>query len=176
MERKINILKPFFENPNKEFHIREISRLVKINHTTVRQYLNKLVKEGILKLKDKELVSPYILEESQKALNLKLYYNLELIRESEIVVNLEKFYDYPAIVLFGSFSKARDNKESDIDICVITEIKKEFSLIKYEKLLKREITLHKFSKKTWSEMKKSNHHLINSISNGIILSGELEVL
>ncbi|MBI2580817.1 ArsR family transcriptional regulator, partial [Candidatus Woesearchaeota archaeon] len=45
MEVKLTILKPFFEDPNRKFSIRELSRILKINHTTVRQYLNRLVKE-----------------------------------------------------------------------------------------------------------------------------------
>ena len=52
METKIAIMRPFFEDPDREFQIRELSRIVKINHTTVRKYLNGLVKESLLK-KDK---------------------------------------------------------------------------------------------------------------------------
>ena len=55
MERKITILKPFFEDPNRKFSIRELSRILRINHTTVRQYLNKLVKEGFLSSKKEGL-------------------------------------------------------------------------------------------------------------------------
>jgi len=51
METKLTILGQFFENPNKSFSIRQLSRILKINHTTVRQYLNKMVKDEILSLK-----------------------------------------------------------------------------------------------------------------------------
>ena len=176
MERKLTILKPFFEDPNRKFSIRQLSRVLKINHTTVRQYLNKLVKEGFLSSKKEGVYLFYLLILSKKTLNLKLYYNLEKIRGSNIIDDLEKAYDLPVIVIFGSYASARDDASSDIDICVISNVEKEFSTEKYEKSLNRKISLHKFSKNSWDEAKKSNPNLVNSICNGIVLSGELEIL
>ena len=176
MERKITILSQFFENPNKKNSIRELSRILKINHTTVRQYLNKLVKEGFLSSKKEGLYSFYQLVLDKKTSNLKLYYNLEKIRESKIIENLEKDYDLPVIVLFGSYASAMDDSTSDIDLCLISNIEKEFSTEKYEKKLNRKVSINKFNKTSWEKAKKSNHNLINNICNGIVLSGELEIL
>src|SRR3989338_4003205 len=120
MEIKLTILKSFFEEPNRKFSIRELSRILKINHTTVRQYLNKFVKEGFLSVKMEGVYSFYQLGLTKKTLNLKLYYNLEKIRESNLIQDLEGAYDLPVIVLFGSYSSAMDDKTSDIDICLIS--------------------------------------------------------
>lgn len=176
MERKITILKPFFEDPNKKYSIRELSRILKINHTTVRQYLNRLVREGFLSSKKEGLYSFYRLVINKKTLNLKLYYNLEKIRESKIIEDLEKEYDLPVIVLFGGYASAMDDPTSDIDLCLISNIEKEFLTEKYEKKLNRKISIHNFNKTSWEKSKKLNPHLINNICNGIVLSGELEVL
>ena len=176
MEVKLTILKPFFEDPNRKFSIRELSRILKINHTTVRQYLNNLVKEELLFSKKEGVYSFYTLVLSKKALNLKLYYNLEKIRNSELIEDLEKAYDLPVIVLFGSYASARDDASSDIDLCLISNIEKEFPIEKYEKSLNRKISLHKFSKDLWNKAKKLNPNLVNNICNGIVLSGELEAL
>jgi|SRR3989344_5354239 len=176
MEIKLTILKPFFEEPNGKFSIRELSRILKINHTTVRQYLNKLVKEEFLSSKKEGVYSFYKLILSKKTLNLKKYYNLEKIRNSNIIEDLEKAYDLPIISIFGSYASATDDAHSDIDLCIISNVKKEFSAEKYEKSLNRKISLHKFSKISWDKSKKSNPNLINNICNGIVLSGELEVL
>ena len=176
MERKLTILKPFFEEPNKKFSIRELSRILKINHTTVRQYLNQLVKEMFLSSKKEGLYSFYQLVLIKKTLNLKLYYNLEKIRESNIMQDLEKKFDLPVIILFGSYASAMDDKTSDVDICLISNIEKEFSIEKYEKNLNRKISIHKFNKNSWTKTKNLNPNLINSICNGIVLSGELEIL
>lgn len=176
MERKLTILKPFFEDPNRKCSIRELSRILKINHTTVRQYLSKLVKEGFLSSKKEGLYSFYKLVLDKKTLNLKLYYNLEKIRESNIIEDLEKNYDFPVIVLFGGYASAMDDLTSDIDLCLISNIEKEFLTEKYEKKLNRKVSIHKFNKTSWEKAKKSNPNLINNICNGVVLSGELGVL
>lgn len=176
MERKLTILRPFFEDPNRKYSIRELSRILKINHTTVRQHLNKLVKEGFLSTNQQGLYSFYQLVLNKKTLNLKLYYNLEKIRESNLVEDLEKAYDFPVIIMFGSYASAMDNATSDIDICLISNIEKEFSTEKYKKKLNRKISIHKFKKDSWEKSKKTNPNLINNICNGMVLSGELEVV
>ena len=175
METKVTILKSFFEDPNRKFSIRELSRILKINHTTVRQHLNQMVKEGFLSLKKEDVYSFYQLVLAKKTLNLKLYYNLEKIRESNLVQDLEKTFNLPIIVLFGSYAYAMDDKTSDIDICLISNIEKEFSTEKYEKILNKKISIHKFNKNSWIKAKNLNPNLINNICNGIVLSGELEV-
>jgi predicted nucleotidyltransferase len=176
METKLATLGQFFEDPARKFSIRELSRIIKTNHTTVRQHLNKLVKEGFLSAKKEGVYSFYHLILSRQTTNLKLYYNLEKIRESNIIVDLEKEYDLPVIVLFGSYACGMDDKTSDIDICLISNVEKEFNTEKYKKKLNRPISLHKFSKTDLQKIKKTNPNLVNSICNGLVLSGELEVL
>ena len=176
MERKLTILMPFFEEPNRKFSIRELSRILKINHTTVRQHLNQLAKDGFLSSKKEGVYSFYQLVLIKKTLNLKLYYNLEKIRESNLIQDLERIFNLPVIVLFGSYAFAMDDKTSDIDICLISNIEKEFSTERYEKKLNRKISLHKFNKERWKKIRKTNTNLVNNICNGRVLSGELEVL
>lgn len=176
MEIKITILKPFMGDPNKKFSIRELSRILKINHTTVRQYLSKLAKEEYLTYTKDRIYSYYQLNPIKKTLNLKLYYNLEKLRESSIIEDLEKNYDLPTIILFGSYASATDDLSSDVDICIITNVRKEFFTEKYEKKLNRKVSIHKFNKEDWEKLKKTNPNLINNICNGIVLSGELVII
>ncbi len=176
METKINIMKPFFEDPARGFFIRELSRILKINHTTVRQHLNKLVKEGLLILVKTSLYPIYKVVLSREYFNLKLFYNIEKLRKSGIIEDLQAYYDYPVIVLFGSYAKSLDDLKSDIDLCLISDIKKEYNTKPHESILNRKVSIHHFTKKSWSFAIKKNPALINSICNGIVLSGELEVL
>ena len=176
METKINILRSFFENPNGKFSIRQLARILGLNHTTVRQYLNKLVDEEFLSFKKEGIYVFYNLVLSRKTLNLKLYYNLEKIRKSNLIEDLEKSYDLPVIILFGSYAYALDDATSDVDICLISNVKKSFSFEKYEKILNRKISSHNFNRLSWEKAKKLNKSLINSICNGLVLSGQLEVL
>ena len=120
METKLTILRPFFEDPNRSYSIRQLSRILNINHTTIRQHLNLMAKEEILSLKKEGVYSFYKLILSKKTLNLKLYYNLEKLRISHLVEDIEKSFDFPVVILFGSFATATDTIESDIDICIIS--------------------------------------------------------
>lgn len=176
METKMTILKPFFEDPNREYHIRELARILKINHTTVRQQLSRLVKEGLLKVTKGKIYSAYKPAVTKHFLNLKLYYNLEKLRKCRIIEDLERQFDLPAIVLFGSYSKAEDDISSDIDIAIISDIQKQPDTARYEKMLNRGVSIHLFTKEKWKAMAKDNRGLLNSICNGIVLSGQLEIL
>ncbi|MEK6830928.1 MAG: nucleotidyltransferase domain-containing protein [Nanoarchaeota archaeon] len=176
MEIKLNILKPFFEDPDREFNVRELSRIVKINHTTVRKYLNTLVKEGILQKKKGQVYSNYAIVLSKKYLNLKLYYNFEKIRKSNIIEYSQKEFDFPVIVLFGSYAKAKDTKKSDIDICIISNIKKDLNLKSFQLVLDKSVNIHPFTKKEFENLKKKSPELVNNIANGIVLEGELEII
>jgi len=177
MYKEFSILEFFFEDPLNGFHIRQIARLTKINHMTIRRYLNKFTKEGLL-IKKKNSIYPlyYANAPNIQFRNLKLCYNLEKLRMSKIIENLEEIYDYPVIVLFGSYSSATNTKNSDIDICIITNVKKDIDLSKYLTTLKREISIHKFTEKEFNGMKMKNPELVNNMCNGIVLSGKLEVV
>ena len=89
---------------------------------------------------------------------------------------MEKSYNFPIIVLFGSYSKALDNEQSDIDIFVLSNINKEFNTLKYEEILKRKVSIHLHSKKNLEKLKRHSKEFVNNLCNGITLSGQLEVL
>ena len=177
MYKEISILGTFFDDPARGYYIREIARLTKLNHMTARSYLNRFVKEGLLLRKKSSLYQTYSANASNKQFhNLKLFYNLEQLRKSKLIEELESFYDYPAIVLFGSYAQATNTKESDIDICIITNIHKEFNTEKHKSILKRSISIHQFTENQFTTMKTKNQGLLNNICNGITLSGKLEVV
>lgn len=178
MDKYIIILKPFFEHPNNYYHIREVAKLTKINHTTIRQYLIKLEKEGYIILnKQTKPYETYVANfSSLKFRNLKLFYNLEKIRISNLLPKLDQFYAYPTIILFGSYAKAQDDEHSDLDICIISSITKEFSTKGFSTIIKRPVSIHLYNPTQWSNTKKKNPELVNNICNGIVLAGQLEVL
>ncbi|HLC70444.1 MAG TPA: nucleotidyltransferase domain-containing protein [Candidatus Nanoarchaeia archaeon] len=177
MYTELSILQFFFDDPAGNFHIREIARKSALSHMTARKYLSRFVREGLLvQHKSKPYLTFAANASDPKYLNLKLYYNLERLRESKIISDLEQFYDYPVIVLFGSYAHASNTQESDIDIFILTNIEKEFSFTKNEKILQRKINLLVCSEKEFTRMKVKSPELMNNICNGITLSGKMEVL
>ncbi len=168
------ILEFFIKEPEQEFHIRKISKILKKSPTTISKYLKNFEKQGILKSKKK--LNHLLFKanhENEKFRILKLNYNLKSLYESNLIDYLIKEFNYPeAIILFGSFSKAENAQKSDIDILVISPLKKDVELDKFEKKLNNEIQLFVYSKKT---LKKINKELMNKFVNGIVIYGFWEV-
>ena len=176
MYEKIDILRPFFEEPNREFHIRELARILEINHMTSKKYLKQLEKEGFLL----ETVSKYVKNyradiDNEKFREYKRFFNIQNLINSELINLLDREFAYPTIVVFGSFEKGEDSTNSDIDIFVLSETKKELNLEQFGKKLKRKIQLHVFSKKEYEKLKKINPHLVNNVANGRVLRGHFYV-
>lgn len=168
----LNTLKIFFESPLKEFNVRGIARILEIAPATASKQLKKFAKKQVLIEKKERGFNLYKANlEGVFYHDLKVFYNLTKIRKSGIIESLNKFYFKPIIILFGSFAKATDIAESDIDLAIISENKKDFPELKeFENKLKREIQL--FVVKDLKEIK--NKYLLNNILNGIVIQGEVK--
>lgn len=172
-----NIIILFLENVHKEFHIREIARIVKKAPTTVSKYLYKLEKERLLISKFERNHKIFIANiENENFKDLKIYYNIKKIRSSGLLSHLEEGFNHPeAIVLFGSFRKGEDIEKSDIDLLIITSLKKNLDLSRFEKKLRHNIQPFLLSKNEIDSLKKKNKELLNNMINGIVLYGFWEV-
>ena len=161
------VLTIFFENPSREFHLRELSRLLKLSMPTIISATDKLAKEMlIIKEKGKVITKVMANRENINFTRYKRMYNLELIYSSNLIGFLSESYNQPkAIILFGSFSRGEDIEKSDIDIAVITNKRLTLDLSKYENILKKAITLHEVNLGKISKEFKAN------LLNGIILEG-----
>ncbi len=170
-------LEYFIKNPEKEFHVRELARLAKKAPTTVSFYLRKYEKKGLLKSTRK--LNHLFFKANIGSISFKqakLYYNLTIVYESGLLLFLEEEFNHPeAIVLFGSFANAENTPNSDIDIVVISPIRKEVNLKKFEEKLRHKIQLFVLSRQDIEKMKKKNKELLNNLINGVNLSGYFEV-
>ncbi len=167
-----SIIEFFIKEPEREFHVRELSKLTNKSPTTVSKYLKKYSKKCVLK-SEKKLNHLFFRAdtESREFKFLKLSYNLSLLSGSGLIGYLEEKYNHPsAIVLFGSFAKAENTEKSDVDILVVTSNKKDVDLSGFEKKISN-IQLHLYSNKEIETMKEKNKELLNNIVNGITLSG-----
>jgi len=172
MFKKLNILKIFFEEPTREFNVREVARILKIAPATASKELKELVKQSILKETKQKIFNLYKANlESDFYRDLKIYYNLRKIKDSGLLEALNKFYLKPTIVLFGSVASGLDTETSDFDLLIISEKIKEFPESReFEKKLNRKLQI--FVVENIKELK--NKHLINNIINGITLQGKIK--
>lgn len=171
------ILEYFIKEPEREFCIRELARLIKRSPTTISKFLSKYKKELLLLSREKFNHLLYKADiKNPKFKDLKLYYNVKRIRESGLIDFLVKEFNHPeAIVLFGSFRKAENIPKSDVDILIVTPLKKQVNLKKFEKNLDHNIQLFLHSNQEINRMKNRNKNLLNNFVNGIILYGFWEV-
>jgi predicted nucleotidyltransferase len=167
---KLKIIELFFEEPYKNFQIREISRLTKIAVTSVKKYLEELKKEDLIK-KDKKTLYPSYIANQQNRL-FKLYKQQIItikLTNSGLIDYLEDELHPRYIILFGSVRKGEYNKDSDIDIFIQSK-EKTIDLRKFEKILKHKINLF-----MEEDINKLSKELFNNIINGITLSGHLKL-
>ncbi|MEI7718380.1 MAG: nucleotidyltransferase domain-containing protein [archaeon] len=157
-EKLDKIMELIYENPQKDFTVREIEKQTKLPRATISEYLKEMKK---LKLLDK-----YSLLFKIKKSN----YFIEEVVGSGLIEFIIEELNPSCIILFGSIRKGESDKESDIDLFVETVIKKELDFTKYEKIIKHPVQI-------FTEIKISNlpENLFNNVINGIKLYGSFRV-
>ena len=167
MLKLFNDLRPFIEDCYREIGIREYSRIIKITPPTASRILKNFESEKILKKRwDRRYLLFRANRQSEILKELSRLYWRQALNELFNFINL-KFYN-PTIVLFGSLSKLEAKKDSDIDLAILTNLKKKINLEKYEKLFQRSIQLF-----TFKSLNKLNKELRINILNGYLIQGEL---
>jgi predicted nucleotidyltransferase len=135
------ILKVFLENPNEEFSIRKLARLLKKSHVTLLPYLKDLQKLNLIITSKTTLYDT--LKANTESYEYKYYKkNLALyeIKKSGLIEYIQKQTLPNSIILFGSFSKGTNNNESDIDLFVESQESK-LNLTIFENYLNAKINV-----------------------------------
>ncbi len=173
----MNTLRVFFEEPTREFHLRELARKLKKSPITIKKFLKPFVVMKLIRCKKERGLELYgSNSENMYYKEYKKVYNQFKLIESGLLDFLNNELNFPLIVVFGSYSKGEDNQNSDLDLFILTELKKQIKLDVYERKINRPIQLHIMNKKEFEKNKKENSDLINSILNGDVLTGFMEVL
>lgn len=169
-QNKTKLLRFFFEEPARRFHIRELARMSGIAHTSVKNYLQELVAEKfIIKVKS-PLYDAFIANEEDRM--YKVYKQQDIILQiysCNLVDFLEDSLQPRCIILFGSARKGEYNKTSDIDLFIQAREQK-IDLSKFEKKLQHHISLF-FEE----DIHKLSSELFNNIVNGLKISGYLKL-
>ncbi len=162
----MRVLDVFFQDPHKNYQLREISRIIKLDHKSVLNHLKKLVKIKLVKVDTTTLYKSYRADINDYFKKIKMASNIIRLKESGLIDHVHENTMPKAITVFGSYAKGTDRPESDIDIFIDAE-EKALDLSKFEKSLKRSI--HSlFSGEMSNELK-------NNIANGITLTGSLRL-
>lgn len=126
---KLNILRLLIENQEKVFSIRQISIQRKINYKTAHINVNALAKEGTINLEN--LGNTIICSFNRKFNNsvFKVEYTRlqDLLKDKNFLVlynRIAKVNSQFILLLFGSYAKGKINKESDIDLLLVSDYQK----------------------------------------------------
>ena len=169
-KQKTRIMELFFEEPAKNFQLRETSRMTGIAVTSTKKYLHELEKEGMLRKNKETLYPSYSANETSRLFKIQKMQSMMLkIYASELIDFLEDQLHPTCIILFGSVRKGEYTKKSDIDI-YIQSTEQELTLTEYEKKLR-----HKISIIFEPRIQDLSEELFNTVVNGIILSGYLKI-
>jgi len=157
----------FFKEPTKIHFIKEIGKKISLAPTSIRNRIEELEKDGLIIKKESRPFNGFIANrEGDKFLFYKQVYNLYSLfsLKEEIIQNIAP----KTIILFGSYQKGEDIEESDIDLLVISKVKKEINLEKYEKKMMRKIHIT-FVK----SLKEIDDNIKDNIKNGWVLYGKI---
>lgn len=179
MDNNQKLLEVFLEDSYVEHHIRKLGRSVGLHPNTVISASDELVAAGLLRKYRDESTNRVIVSanlENPLFRMKKLYFNVRKIYESGLIGYLQQELSLPTIVLFGSHAKGENRVDSDIDLFVLCDRKEALQLMRFEKLLKKEIQLLMQTKKAFPRMKNREPQLVNNIVNGLVLEGFIEVV
>ncbi len=161
------VMEVFYENPNKNFTVRDISKITKIPRATVHKKLFELKKQFLVS-KDNSSIDSLLFKTK------KINYYVEKIVSSGLIDEIVEKLNPSCVILFGSISKGDSVKESDIDLFVESSVSgKKVELSGFEKKIGHEIQL--FVEESVMGMKAKNKNLLSNIINGIKLYGFLDL-
>jgi predicted nucleotidyltransferase len=162
------VLEVFFKNPTEIQFIRQIGREIGLAQTSVRNQVNNLKKDRmIIDMETKPFNGLVANRDNDKFRFYKQAYNFSSLFDlkQEIVSSLHP----RAILIFGSYSRGEDIEESDIDIIILSKVKKDLSIKKFEKKLSRNINAM-----IVSDLNKLDEDIRKNVINGWVIYGAID--
>lgn len=122
----LRILSLFTKSYNKEYYIREVEKLLGISSRTALVTLAKLEKKGILESKIRGKIKTYSIKKSglsrEYFVLTEQYKKIQFLEKNHLIKEvLEKAEDYMQgiVIVFGSYAKGLQKKDSDLDIFIV---------------------------------------------------------
>jgi predicted nucleotidyltransferase len=168
----------FFTNPDSEYYLRELERILEIPVAMVRRELLRLEDEGVfLSIRKGNLVyfrlnQSYPLFDELKSIVFKTVGVEGILKEA-----IGKIKGVTAALIYGSFAKNRQTAVSDIDLLIIGRIDEDClvrELNKVENILKREINYTLFSPVEYKKKKSAKDPFISDLleKSRILIAGD----
>lgn len=164
-----NILRYLFVKCGSPVNALRLAKDLNVTPPAISKALPRLKEKDLILVSKDPLSKRLSIEinlENDFVFKLKKIDNLKLIYESGLLGFLEDKFPAKTIVLFGSFSKGEDTKNSDIDIAIIGAKERDLNLQSFEKIMNKEIRIQ-----FYEDLSKVHKNLKENLFNGIVLSG-----
>ncbi len=161
------ILSLFVANPDKAFYSREVSKKIKISLGATSNALRLLEKNNVFTSERKGKTSLYTLKLPNECLERFKILNTLLTLEPlvEKLKNISR-----RIILYGSYAAGTFTSDSDLDLFIVSEKRKEvLKAIANFKLTIAEIKPVIKNQVEWMQLEKSEPEFYNEANQGIIL-------
>lgn len=161
------LLRLYFTNPEKEYYLRELERLLGFSAANIRRELLKLEKTGLFKTRAEGnlvyygLNKDYALYDELKSIIFKTIGVEGALRE---IMNTTKGIE--VALIYGSFAAGEERGASDIDLLIIGQPDEEKLMTEIdglEKKLKREINYTIYSRTEYDNRKKKKDTFVQNI-------------
>jgi len=167
------ILTRFFEEPEREFFVKELAREIKISPGSASRLCKELEIQGILKSKETGRALFYsLVNDGPFVRRLKSAWFVRLFLE---FCDCQANPEIQSIALYGSRASGEFISNSDIDILIISNVGKARLDVQFEKARKRfneKLSLTMLAISDWRRLaKKKDRFYIEVLSNHILLSG-----
>jgi len=170
-ETRTRILKILLFNPDKEIHLRELSREIKITPIYVKKELQNLEQLNLVLSSKKGNLTLFKINRNSnifselKSIFLKTEFLSEIIKKS--IKKLKIDFSF----IYGSFAKGVESEGSDIDLFVVGSLDED-ELVKIvqriEKKISREVNYILWNKDLFLKRARK-HHLLNEIAKNPII-------
>ncbi len=172
----LRILVVFFNEPYRDFHLREIAKLADVSPSTAKRFLDFYSENKFLiKSRKANLVLFKANLENLSFRYMKLSYFM--MHAKPLIDFLKNTYPNSSIVLYGSCARGEDDPESDVDLLIVGRKTERFNLGKFEKKMERKVTILIYTPHEWEEKTKKDKAFYERILvDGIVLQGNLPVV
>jgi hypothetical protein len=155
-----------------DVHIRLLARITDLHPNTVIAALDELESEELIVREPDERTQRILVRPGPYFSIRKTAYTIETLHRSGLIDALNDAFAYPTIVLFGSYAKGENHERSDLDLFLITDVRRSIDLNKFERFGEIHLLVH--TQEEFEKLRKTSALLISNVLNGIVLSGYVE--
>jgi len=170
------ILVVFFDEPYREFHLREVAEIADVSPSTAKRFLDFYEVNGFLIKERKANLALFRADVENNSFRF-MKTALFLFKARPLTDFLTEAYAGSSVVLYGSCARGEDGPESDVDMLIVGRRAEKIDLTRYEGMLGRRINTIVFDPQEWEEKTEEDRAFYERVLvDGIVLHGTLPVV